>query len=68
MHSAILTAYPHIGIHANHMDMVRFTSTDDPGFLSIAGELQRWIHELESKQGILSLLDLHEGYESTAKW
>lgn len=46
MHSAILAAHPHIGIHANHMDMVRFSSCDDPGFLSIAGELQRWMQEL----------------------
>jgi hypothetical protein len=51
MHSAILTAHPHIGIHANHMDMARFSSGDDPGFLSIAGELQRWMQELESSAG-----------------
>jgi hypothetical protein len=51
MHSAILAAHPHIGIHANHMDMVRFSSCDDPGFLAIAGELQRWMQELEPIPG-----------------
>jgi len=26
--------------------MVRFSTSQDPGFVSIAGELQRWVHEV----------------------
>jgi len=47
MCSAILNAYPHIGIHANHMAMARFSSDKDPGFISVVGELQRWIKSLD---------------------
>jgi hypothetical protein len=41
--SAILPGYISIGIHANHMDMARFRSADDPGFLAVCGELRRWV-------------------------
>jgi len=41
--SAILPGYTSIGIHANHMDMARFNSADDPGFLAVCGELRRWV-------------------------
>lgn len=75
MHSAILAAHPHIGIHANHMDMVRFSSCDDPGFLSIAGELQRWMQELGPIPGslicfpsIYLITSLQETDESSARW
>jgi hypothetical protein len=68
MHSAILSAYPHIGVHANHMEMGRFSSEEDPGFISIAGELQRWVQKLIPVQGTkhlvisaASLLLLHQG-------
>ncbi|KAE8447349.1 hypothetical protein EG329_010907 [Mollisiaceae sp. DMI_Dod_QoI] len=54
MHSAILSAYPHIGIHANHMEMGRFSSEEDPGFISIAGELRRWVQKLKPIQVITS--------------
>ncbi|KAK7971551.1 hypothetical protein PG989_016567 [Apiospora arundinis] len=46
--SAILPGYTAIGIRSNHRDMVRFSSPDDPGFLSITGELKRWIDDLRS--------------------
>ncbi|CAI4216051.1 unnamed protein product [Parascedosporium putredinis] len=42
-HSAILPGYIPIGIRANHMDMVRFSSTDDAGFKAVCSELRRWI-------------------------
>jgi len=28
--------------------MVRFTGKDDPGFISVSGELQRWANEIKS--------------------
>jgi protein SERAC1 len=28
------------------MDMTKFISADDPGFLAICGELRRWIKEI----------------------
>lgn len=44
--SAILPGYIPIGIHGNHMDMTKFASVDDPGFLAVCGELRRWIKQL----------------------
>ncbi|KKA16380.1 SesB-related regulatory protein [Rasamsonia emersonii CBS 393.64] len=44
--AATLPGYTSIGIHSNHMDMTRFETEDDPGFVSIVGELRRWIKEL----------------------
>ncbi|KAI0437652.1 hypothetical protein F4803DRAFT_565895 [Xylaria telfairii] len=56
-HSAIIPGYIPIGIHSNHMDMCRFETADDPGFISIYGELRRWIGEIGAtgfSQGIPS--------------
>ncbi|KAK4117981.1 hypothetical protein N657DRAFT_659810 [Parathielavia appendiculata] len=39
--SAILPGYIPIGVHRNHMDMTKFASVDDPGFLAVCGELRR---------------------------
>ncbi|OCL11660.1 hypothetical protein AOQ84DRAFT_335546 [Glonium stellatum] len=47
MHSAIIPAYMSIGIHSNHMTMTKFETEDDPGFISVTGELQRWVKELK---------------------
>lgn len=44
--SAILPGYIPIGIHSNHMDMTKFVSMDDAGFLALCGELRRWINEI----------------------
>ncbi|KAI0490231.1 Alpha/Beta hydrolase protein [Xylaria cf. heliscus] len=44
--SAILHGYPAIGIHADHKGMARFASADDPGFVSVLGELRRWIDQV----------------------
>ncbi|KAK3897175.1 sesB-related regulatory [Staphylotrichum tortipilum] len=46
--SAILPGYIPIGIHSNHTDMTKFTSTDDPGFVAVCGELRRWIRDIEA--------------------
>jgi protein SERAC1 len=51
MDSAILPAYPHIGISKNHMDMTRFSSRDDQGFLDITSDLRRWMKQVEEVQG-----------------
>jgi len=46
-HSAILSAYNSIGIHANHMDMARFTDEEDQGYLSVSTELLRWVRAIQ---------------------
>ena len=47
-HSAILPGYTAIGIHKDHREMARFIGEDDPGFISVLGELQRWSKEIAS--------------------
>ncbi|KAI1423216.1 Alpha/Beta hydrolase protein [Xylaria sp. FL1777] len=44
--SAILDGYLAIGIHADHWNIARFSSADDPGFIRVLGELRRWINQL----------------------
>ena len=47
-HSAILPSYTQIGIHSNHMDMTKFSSSDDPGYISVSNELWRWTKECKN--------------------
>lgn len=47
-HSATLPGYSAIGIHRDHRAMARFTGKDDPGFISVSGELRRWADEIKS--------------------
>jgi hypothetical protein len=35
--SAVLPSYPSIGIRANHMDMAKFGSFQDPGYRAVSG-------------------------------
>lgn len=42
-----MPGYPSIGIHADHREMVRFSSASDRGFQSVIGELQRWVEEMK---------------------
>ena len=44
--SAILPGYILIGIHAHHMDMTKFATVDDAGFVAVCGELRRWVREI----------------------
>ncbi|KAL9043967.1 MAG: hypothetical protein Q9214_002865 [Letrouitia sp. 1 TL-2023] len=44
--SASLAGYNSISVHANHKDMVKFSAAEDPGFMSLVGELMRWVREL----------------------
>lgn len=40
--SATLERYASIGIHANHMDMTKFSSDQDPDYRNVLSELQRF--------------------------
>lgn len=48
--SAIILGYTSVGIHSNHMGMARFENEDDPGFVSVSGELRRWVKKLTDPQ------------------
>lgn len=37
-----------IGIHKNHMDMVRFASDTDSGFVLLVGTLKRWVDSMHA--------------------
>ncbi|KAK3166744.1 hypothetical protein OEA41_009869 [Lepraria neglecta] len=41
--SATLDRYTSVGIHANHMDMTKFLSDQDPDYQNVLSELQRFI-------------------------
>lgn len=47
--SAKIDPYNSIGIHANHMDLVRFGSDDSPGYVKVVGELRRWIDAVKAE-------------------
>ncbi len=47
MDSAILSSYFSIGVHENHIGMTKYDSEEHPGFLSVTGEIRRWIKELK---------------------
>ena len=44
--SALIPGYIPIGIHANHMEMTKFASADDPGYVAVCAELRRWIKDM----------------------
>jgi hypothetical protein len=48
--SAVLPGYTSIGIHYNHMDMTKFGSEDDEGFIAVTGELRRWLTQERAEQ------------------
>jgi hypothetical protein len=49
-HSAILSAYPNKSIHANHMQMTKFGSSQDPGYVSVSSQLWLWVDAIEKVQ------------------
>lgn len=61
--SAILPGYNAIGIQANHREMAKFETDDNPGFLLIVGELLRWVGQL--KDGEKKEWQQQESLEST---
>jgi hypothetical protein len=44
-HSAILSSYNSIGIHANHMDMPKFSNPQDAGYIAVSSEIIRWVRD-----------------------
>lgn len=46
--SATFESYSAISIHANHRDMVKFSSVDDSGFKRLLGELIRWESQIRN--------------------
>ncbi|KAJ4176009.1 hypothetical protein NW767_015586 [Fusarium falciforme] len=46
--SATLESYNAISIHANHSNMVKFSSEDDNGFKRLLGELSRWESQIRN--------------------
>ncbi|KAH7176287.1 Alpha/Beta hydrolase protein [Dactylonectria macrodidyma] len=46
--SATLESYNAISIHANHSNMVKFSSVDDNGFRRLLGELTRWESQIRN--------------------
>lgn len=47
-HSAILTRYNNQSIHANHVGMTKFGSSEDQGYRNIRDQLRIWAIEIES--------------------
>jgi hypothetical protein len=41
--SAMMLPHPSCGIDANHMDMTKFTGSNDAGFINLRGVLHEWI-------------------------
>jgi hypothetical protein len=46
--SATMLPHPNCGIDANHMDMTKFTSLQDAGFVNLKGVLDDWIKRVKS--------------------
>lgn len=46
-HSAILTRYNNQGIHADHVGMTRFASSEDQGYRNIRDQLCIWALEID---------------------
>lgn len=55
-HSAILPAYGSKSIHANHMDMTKFESVEDPGFVDVSTTLWRWVRDLANETNATSVV------------
>lgn len=56
--SATLDRYTSIGIHANHMDMTKFSSDQDPDYQNILSELQRFTNPRSSPHQLKEALNL----------
>ncbi|KAJ5835667.1 hypothetical protein N7447_001693 [Penicillium robsamsonii] len=48
--SAILASCPNRSIHGNHMQMTRFNSPQDPGYMAVSNQLWIWVDGIESQQ------------------
>ncbi|KAL9616879.1 MAG: hypothetical protein Q9160_008301 [Pyrenula sp. 1 TL-2023] len=45
-HSAVLPQYASYSIHANHMDMTKFSASNNAGYKRVLGETRRWIKDI----------------------
>lgn len=63
--SAIFQQYPNTSIHANHMDMTKFSDANDPGYCSVRGILQDWIGSLNAERAA-SIAQLNAATEDSA--
>ncbi|MCJ1391030.1 hypothetical protein MMC18_003891 [Xylographa bjoerkii] len=52
--SAKLSQYANTPIRANHEGMTKFNSLQDDGFLSVSGQLHRWVQEFRHLPGCIS--------------
>lgn len=48
--SVILPGYNYASVHANHKDMAKFETEQDPGYLTVLAELERWTKEIQRVQ------------------
>lgn len=62
--SATMLPYPNCGIDANHMDMTKFTSRHDAGFISLKGVLDDWIGR--GKEEAVGNIPLDSNYTASA--
>lgn len=60
--SATLEGYNAISIHANHSNMVKFSTVDDNGFKRLLGELLRWESQIR-----LSATSQSTGFEEAQR-
>ena len=61
--SATISGNNYVSIHANHREMPRFATADDPGFQSIIGQLRAWIAEIVQSQNKENVPFVREEYE-----
>ena len=59
--SATLDRYPSIGIHANHIDMTKFSNAQDPDYQNVLSELRRFTQaSLEDHDASTSSVLIHQ--------
>ncbi|PVH96718.1 hypothetical protein DM02DRAFT_598696 [Periconia macrospinosa] len=47
---AKMTGYSSYGIHANHMEMTKFSGLHDPGYMAVRREIRRWCKGINVQQ------------------
>ena len=52
-HSACFDRYTSIGIHADHMDMTKFLSDQDPDYQNVLSELRRFVQLYKQQMGAM---------------
>ncbi|KAH0428489.1 hypothetical protein CcaCcLH18_09047 [Colletotrichum camelliae] len=48
-HSAILAQYGNQGIHANHIEICKFKSLEDPGYVKVSCRIRSWIMDMDEE-------------------